>query len=219
MLFLHIWTKTSENVPSSMWTGRSFRSACEFAHSDQNLHWAHWRVKDTKLLHVNNENSEQIARIRRLIWIFIGLTCKQVRFLTLRIIWLGNDTIHVAKAQHIGTKNRIIVYLNCSYRKHAYIILTPLKPHVYPVKLGFTGVYINFHISARKNRLWVLVRTALSCTHNLCFEYKYEKHQIFFLSENFPFLVAKCSIYLNKRVFIMLKHINVIHIYLVRAFV
>ena len=25
----------------------------------------------------------------------------------------------------------------------------PLKPHVYTVKLGFTGVHINFHISAQ----------------------------------------------------------------------
>ena len=32
-------------------------------------------------------------------------------------------------------------------RKHAYIILTPLKPHFYIVKLGFTGVYIIFLIS------------------------------------------------------------------------
>ena len=40
-------------------------------------------------------------------------------------------------------------------------------------------------------------------THNLCFEQKYEKYQIF-LSENFPFfLVVKFSIYLNNRVFIM----------------
>ena len=36
----------------------------------------------------------------------------------------------------------------------------PLKPHFYIVKLGFTGVYIIFLISARKHRLWVLVRTA-----------------------------------------------------------
>ena len=35
----------------------------------------------------------------------------------------------------------------------------PLKPHFYVVKLGFTGVYIIFLISAQ-NRLWVLVRTA-----------------------------------------------------------
>ena len=34
-------------------------------------------------------------------------------------------------------------------RKHTYIILTPLKPHFYIVKLGFTGVYIIFLISAQ----------------------------------------------------------------------
>ena len=36
----------------------------------------------------------------------------------------------------------------------------PLKPHFYVVKLGFTGVYVIFLISAQKHRLWVLVRTA-----------------------------------------------------------
>ena len=30
----------------------------------------------------------------------------------------------------------------------------PLKPHFYIVKLGFTGVYIIFFISAQKHRLW-----------------------------------------------------------------
>ena len=39
-------------------------------------------------------------------------------------------------------------------QKHAYIILTGLKPHFYIVKLGFTGVYIIFLISAKKHRLW-----------------------------------------------------------------
>ena len=34
------------------------------------------------------------------------------------------------------------------------------KPHFYIVKLGFTGVYIIFLISAQKHRMWVLVRTA-----------------------------------------------------------
>ena len=33
----------------------------------------------------------------------------------------------------------------------------PLKPHFYIVKLGFTGVYINFLISAQKHRLCVPV--------------------------------------------------------------
>ena len=64
-----------------------------------------------------------------------------------------------------------------------------------------------FLISAQKHRLWVLVRTAeavLTSTHNLCFEQKYEKYQMF-LSENFPFLEVKLSIYLNRRVFVMSK--------------
>ena len=39
----------------------------------------------------------------------------------------------------------------------------PLKPHFYIVKLGFTGAYIIFLISAKKkHRFWVLVRTASS---------------------------------------------------------
>ena len=36
----------------------------------------------------------------------------------------------------------------------------PLKPHFSVVKLGLTGVYIIFLISAQKHTLWVLVRTA-----------------------------------------------------------
>ena len=35
----------------------------------------------------------------------------------------------------------------------------PLKLHFHIIKLGFTGVYIIFHISAQKHRLWVRVRT------------------------------------------------------------
>ena len=47
----------------------------------------------------------------------------------------------------------------------------PLKPHFYIAKLGFTGVYIIFLISAQKPRL----------CHNLCFEQKYENYQSFFI--------------------------------------
>ena len=36
----------------------------------------------------------------------------------------------------------------------------PLKPHLYILKLGFTGVYIIFLLSAQRHRLWVLLRTA-----------------------------------------------------------
>ena len=40
-------------------------------------------------------------------------------------------------------------------------------------------------------------------TRNLCVEQKYEKYRSF-LSENFQFLEMKFSIYLNRRVFVML---------------
>ena len=39
-------------------------------------------------------------------------------------------------------------------------------------------------------------------THNLCYEQTYENYQNF-SSENFPFLVVKFTIYLNRRVFVM----------------
>ena len=58
----------------------------------------------------------------------------------------------------------------------------PLKPHFYTVKLGFTGVYIIFLISAQKHRLWV---------------------KSDFFTENFQFFELKCSIYLNRHVFVM----------------
>ena len=51
-------------------------------------------------------------------------------------------------------------------------------------------MYIHFLISAQKHRLWIFV------------EQKYEKYQDF-LSEKFPFLEVKFSIYLNRRVFVM----------------
>ena len=44
-------------------------------------------------------------------------------------------------------------------------------------------------------------------THNLCFEQKYEKYQNFYL-KTFSFLVVKFSIYLNRRIFILLSTDN-----------
>ena len=52
--------------------------------------------------------------------------------------------------------------------------------------------------------MWVLVRSRGGSNeyHNLCFEQKYKKYRNF-LSEKFPFLVVKFSIYLNRHVFVM----------------
>ena len=81
-----------------------------------------------------------------------------------------------------------------------------LKPHFYIVKLGFTWVYIIFLISAQKHTLWYLLEPPWRGGSNeypqsmFCAEmWKISE----FLSENFPFLVVKFSIYLNRRVFVM----------------
>ena len=58
-------------------------------------------------------------------------------------------------------------------------------------------------MGTRKNRL---AETVLTSAHNLCFEQKYEKKKQKkkqFLSGN-KFLEVKFSIYLNRRVFVML---------------
>ena len=59
-------------------------------------------------------------------------------------------------------KHRIFFHVSMlqSITKTCLYNFDPLKPHFYVVKLGFTGVYIIFLISAQKHRLWVLVRTA-----------------------------------------------------------
>ena len=47
-------------------------------------------------------------------------------------------------------------------------------------------------------------KAVLTSTHNLCFEQKYEKYQSF-LSENVQFFEVKLSIYLDRRVFVMIQ--------------
>ena len=65
----------------------------------------------------------------------------------------GHDTLGLYKIIiHYQTPNNITKICLCNF--------DPLKSHFYIVKLGFIGVYIIFLISARKHRLWVLVRTA-----------------------------------------------------------
>ena len=56
----------------------------------------------------------------------------------------------------------VMQVVECFIMKTCLYNFDPLKPHFDMVKLGFTGVYIIFLISAHKHRLWVLVRTASS---------------------------------------------------------
>ena len=76
------------------------------------------------------------------------------------------------------------------------------------VKLGFTGVYIIFLISAQNIDCGYSL--VLTSTHNLCLVQKYEKYLSFFLSENFQFLEMKFSINLNRRGFVMLVSLKIL---------
>ena len=95
---------------------------------------------------------------------------------------------------------RLTITKTCLYN------FDPFKPHFYIVKLGFTGVYIIFLISAQNIDCGYSLepprRGGSNGYQNLCFEQKYEKYRNF-LSENFHFLVVKFSVYLNRRVFVM----------------
>ena len=71
----------------------------------------------------------------------------------------------------------ILSQLCCNITKTHLYNFDPLKPHFYIGKLGFTGVYIIFLISAQKHRLW----------------YSLE-----------PPRLKIFSIYLNRRVFVMI---------------
>ena len=95
----------------------------------------------------------------------------------------------------MASKRVAVILVYESSRNNLYNLI-PLKPHFYIVELGFTGVYTIFLISAQG-------KAVLTSTHNLCFEQKYEQY-LSFLSENFHFLEVKFSIYLNRRVFVML---------------
>ena len=94
----------------------------------------------------------------------------------------------------------------CASRKTCLYNFDPLKPHFYIVKWGFTEVYFIFLISAQNidcgYSLELPREAVLTCTHNLCFEQKYEEYQNC-LSENFHYLMAKFPVYLNRHVFVM----------------
>ena len=130
---------------------------------------------------------------------------------------MSENTFSYGAAQCNGLTARLILKKYFLIRYHitkTYLYnFDPRKPHFYIVKLGFTGVYIIFLISAQKHRLWYSLepprRGGSNEFPNLCFEQKYEKYQ-FFLSENLQFLVVKFSIYLNRRVFVMIHYINIL---------
>ena len=75
------------------------------------------------------------------------------------------DILHTCLFINPVVVENFAVLFICTITKTRLHNFDPLKPHFYIVKLGFTGVYIIFLISAQKHKLWwggsnVLVRTA-----------------------------------------------------------
>ena len=121
----------------------------------------------------------------------------------LRLIWLlfGISKYCLIKWQTVQNITKTYLYN-----------FDPLKPHFHIVKLGFTGVYIIFLLSAQNidygyslepprrggsneypqsmfwAEIWKNIRVFFNC----------------FLPENFRFLEVKFTIYLNRRVFVMI---------------
>ena len=91
--------------------------------------------------------------------------------------------------------------------KTCYIILTPLNPTFIQYNSGLKG-YILFVLFLLKNidcRYSLEPSRRVPAIYVLCRKMKKKKKKYirFFLSENFHYLVVKCSLHLNRHVFIM----------------
>ena len=69
---------------------------------------AFWIAKDAKFLHANKEDSNQTARMRRLILVFVERSCQKVGFLILRLkrklfTWLRWNLIFTKEHQQTKT--------------------------------------------------------------------------------------------------------------------
>ena len=122
-------------------------------------------------------------------------------FVLIQLIWIY--TVCKAKA-YLGSAGPGLTLrmIKTSITKTCLYNFDPLKPHFYIVKLGFTGVYIIFLISAQN----------IDCGPRRDGSNEYPQSMFwaeiwkileFFIWKFASFLVVKFSIYLNRRVFVM----------------
>ena len=101
-------------------------SLCNQTVLSQSSIGAFWTDKETACIHANTEDSNQTARMRRLIWFFDGHTSQKVRFLTLRLE-LFED---VAKCSKITrTSYRQALSFKRIDKTHLASLLTLLAPN------------------------------------------------------------------------------------------
>ena len=110
--------------------------------------------EDDVTSHILLTSYENVAILRKNHFIISSCPCSQIQdILPSR---LSNSVNKLCR------KQTVLVTLVENITKTRLNGFDPLKPHFYTVKLGFTGVYIIFLISAQNHRLWLLARTALS---------------------------------------------------------
>ena len=121
--------------------------------------------------------------------ILVVLKWKYDDFLQFRKLFKKSKKLqHIILAHH----GPVDITKTCLYN------IAPLKLHFYIVKLGFTGVYIIFLISAKN----------IDCGYSLeriptIYVWSRNMKNISSLSQNFQFLEVKFSLYLNRRVFVI----------------
>ena len=101
-------------------------------------------------------------------------------------------------------RNEENVHLLCITKTCLYNF-DPLKPHFYIVKLGFTGVYIIFLISAQNHNGYSLELPQWGSSNEYSQSMFWAEiwKNTSFLSENFQVLGLKFSKNLNRHVFVM----------------
>ena len=124
------------------------------------------------------------------------------------LLYFSAVGLHLSSVQSLLLgMHHIFSWLDQIITKTCLYNVDPLKPHFYIVKLGFTGVYIIFHISAQN----------IDCGYSLeppqrggsneypqsMFLSRHKKNIRFFLSEIFHILLVNFPIYLNRLVFVM----------------
>ena len=94
-----------------------------------------WRILDSQGCEflVNNETLMRLVRMRSCFKSSLG--------------------VHVINNKQLQPVLFFLAVIPRSSHRHANIILTPLKPHFYIVKMGFTGVYFIFLNFAQKRKL------------------------------------------------------------------
>ena len=119
-----------ENVLSDICAQRRLKSACASAHSDQSLRCPHKETLHPWLFNAPSEDSDQTARMRRLIWIFAGRTCSKGRFLTSPLIWFSECEVWEQgkrnNFRHLCNQSVIIAYqdMNLIHGHFARYLLT-----------------------------------------------------------------------------------------------